>query len=198
MQIDFGKVMERVRSVRAEISVHDSVERFSRLGADVFVGAARFSGRDSVEVDGQRLTFSRAIIATGVRAATLPIPGLAEAGFLTNETVFSLTERPRRLVVIGVGPLGCELAQAFRRLGSEVTLVSRGSRFLPREDPEAADIFKRRFEEEGIQFVLGARVLRVDCAGGLKAVVVDRGRGQETIVGDEILPGIGRAPNVGG
>jgi pyruvate/2-oxoglutarate dehydrogenase complex dihydrolipoamide dehydrogenase (E3) component len=196
MQIDFGKVMERVRSVRAEISVHDSVERFSRLGADVFMGAARFSGRDSVEVNGQRLTFSRAIIATGARAATLPIPGLAEAGFLTNETVFSLTERPRRLVVIGAGPLGCELAQAFRRLGSEVTLVSRGSRFLPREDPEAADILKRRFEEERIQFVLGARVLRVDCAGGLKTVVVDRGRGQENIAGDEILLGIGRAPNI--
>src|SRR5207245_1821968 len=126
--------------------------------------------------------------------AALSVPGLAEAGFLTNETIFSLTERPRRLVVIGAGPLGRELAQAFRRLGSEVTLVSRGSRFLPREDPEAADLLKRRFEDEGIQFVLGARVLRVDCTGGLKTIVIDRGRGQENIACDKILVGIGRAP----
>src|SRR3989475_8986408 len=117
---DFGAVMERMRRLRARISHHDSAERFQReLGVDVFLGDARFTGPDTVAVDGRALRFKRAVIATGARASHPPIPGLAEAGFLTNESVFSLTERPAALAVIGAGPIGCELAQAFRRLGSE-------------------------------------------------------------------------------
>src|SRR5581483_222827 len=109
--------------LRAELARNDSAERLRGLGIDVFIGDARFVSPDTVEVEGQRLRFRRAVIATGARAAILPIPGLAEAGCLTNETIFSLTELPRRMAVIGAGPIGCELAQAMRRFGSEVTLL---------------------------------------------------------------------------
>lgn len=196
--ISISEVMERLRRLRAEISVHDSAHRFSKLGADVFIGAARLTGPNTVEVDGQRLAFSKAMIAAGGRATALPVPGLTEAGFLTNETVFSLTELPRRLIVIGAGPVGCELAQAFRRLGSEVTVVTRGPRVLPRDDPDVAEVLARRFQSEGIHVVLGAQLLRVERESGSKKVIFDRGRGEEKASGDEILLGVGRAPNVEG
>src|SRR5207247_7170240 len=122
VEIDFPSVMERMRKLRADLSPHDSAERFAKLGVDVFLGAARFAGPDTVEVAGQTLRFKRAVIATGARAQQPPIPGLAEAGYLTNETVFSLTQCPARLAVFGGGPLGCELAQACQRLGSQVRL----------------------------------------------------------------------------
>jgi pyruvate/2-oxoglutarate dehydrogenase complex dihydrolipoamide dehydrogenase (E3) component len=196
--INFSEVMERLRRLRAEISVHDSAQRFSKLGADVFIGAARFIGPNAVEVDGQRLEFSKAIIAAGGRATALPVPGLIEAGFLTSETVFSLTELPQRLIVVGAGPVGCELAQAFRRLGSEVTVVTRGPRVLPREDPDVAEVIAHRFQSEGIRFVFGAQLLCVERENGSKEVVFDRGHGEEKVLGDEILLGVGRAPNVEG
>jgi pyruvate/2-oxoglutarate dehydrogenase complex dihydrolipoamide dehydrogenase (E3) component len=123
VEVDFPSVMERMRRLRAGISQHDSAERFSSLGVDVFLGHARFVGSDRIDVDGRNLRFKRAVVASGARASAPPIPGLTEAGFLTNETVFSLTELPRRLAVIGAGPIGCELAQAFRRFGSEVYLL---------------------------------------------------------------------------
>ena len=138
-QPDFGAAMERMRRIRARISHDDSAARYrDELGVDVFLGDARFTGRGRVEVGGATLRFKKAVIATGARAVAPPIAGLAEAGYLTNETVFNLTERPRRLAVIGAGPIGCELAQAFRRLGSEVTLLEHGAHILPREDPDAA------------------------------------------------------------
>ena len=133
--VNFPAVMERMRRLRAGIGRNDSVSRFRDLGVDVFLGKGRFSGPDTVEVAGKTLRFKKAVIATGARAAAPPIPGLAEAGYLTNETVFSLTELPRRLGVIGAGPIGCELAQAFRRFGSDVQLVQRAERLLPRDDP---------------------------------------------------------------
>ena len=135
---DFPVVMERMRRLRARISVHDSARRFKDMGVDVFLGEGRFSGSDTVEVAGKTLRFKKAVIATGTRPVHPIIDGLAEAGFLTNETVFCLTERPRRLAVIGGGPIGCELAQAFRRLGSEVILFHNASHILNREDGDAA------------------------------------------------------------
>ncbi|WP_275574964.1 FAD-dependent oxidoreductase [Neosynechococcus sphagnicola] len=123
--VDFAAVMERMRQIRADISHHDSAQRFQQLGVDVFLGAARFVGADAVVVGETKLRFKRAVIASGARAVQPQIPGLADAGYLTNETVFSLTERPGRLAVIGGGPIGCELAQAFRRLGSEVILLHK-------------------------------------------------------------------------
>jgi mercury(II) reductase len=196
--IDFATVMERMRKLRAQISNHDSAARFRDLGVDVFLGEARFSGPDTVEVDGKKLRFKKAVIATGARPINPPAEGLAEAGFLTNETVFSLTERPDRLVVIGGGPIGCELAQAFRRLGSEVDIVGRAQQFLPREDPEAAAILEAAFKNEGINVLLGTDLKRVTTDGAKKLVHVEKDGAEKVLEADQILVGAGRAPNVEG
>jgi pyruvate/2-oxoglutarate dehydrogenase complex dihydrolipoamide dehydrogenase (E3) component len=198
VEVDFGAVMERMRRLRAGISHNDSAHRLSKLGVDVYFGDARFVAPDAVEVGGATLRFARAVIATGGRPSSPPVPGLAEAGFLTNETVFSLTELPRRLVVIGAGPIGCELAQAFRRFGSEVTVVSLDLRLLPREDEDAAGILARRFEREGVVLRLGAKLLRVERRLGAKVVVFEKGGRVEEEPCDEILVAVGRAPNVEG
>lgn len=195
---DFGAAMERMRRLRAGISRNDSAQRLSEHGVDVLLGDATFTGPDALEVDGRRLRFRRALIATGARAASLPVPGLAEAGYLTNESVFSLTELPRRLVVIGAGPIGCELAQALRRFGAEVTVVSRDLGVLPREDPDAAAIVMKALAREGVALALGARLARVERDGPAKIVSFDRGQGEERVVGDEILVAAGRAPNTEG
>jgi pyruvate/2-oxoglutarate dehydrogenase complex dihydrolipoamide dehydrogenase (E3) component len=196
--IEFADVMRRVRRVRAEIAPHDSVQRFAGLGVDVFLGHGHFTGKRSLEVEGERLEFRKAIIATGGRAAVPPIPGLAEAGYLTNETVFSLTALPRRLIVIGGGPIGCELAQAFARLGSTVSLVSDVARLLPKEDAGVAALLEKQFRSEGIELVLGAKVERAERSAVGKILIVDGGQGKQTIVGDEILLAVGRTQNVEG
>jgi pyruvate/2-oxoglutarate dehydrogenase complex dihydrolipoamide dehydrogenase (E3) component len=196
--IEFADVMRRVRRVRAEIAPNDSVQRFAKLGVDVFLGHGHFTGKHSLEVEGQRLNFRKAIIATGARAAVPPIPGLAEAGYLTNETVFSVTALPRRLIVIGGGPIGCELAQAFARLGSQVSLVSDVPRLLPKEDPDVATLLEQQFGGEGIELILGAKVERAEKSAVGKILIVNRGQKNETVVGDEILLAAGRVPNVEG
>jgi pyruvate/2-oxoglutarate dehydrogenase complex dihydrolipoamide dehydrogenase (E3) component len=198
-EADFPAVMERMRRLRAKISDHDAASRFRELGVDVFLGDGRFVGPEGVEVDGKILRFKRAVITTGARPVDPPVEGLAEAGYLTNETVFSLTELPRRLLVLGAGPIGCELAQAFRRLGAEVTLVGRAPQLLPREDGDAATILAKAFEQDGIQVKLNAEVQRVRGSpeGGKEIHFVTGGRG-DVITVDEILAGAGRAPNVGG
>ncbi len=195
---DFSRTMERMRRLRAEISSHDSVHRFAALGAQVFLGAARFTSRDTVEVDGLQLRFKKAIIATGGRPARPDVPGLAPAGFLTNETVFSLTELPARLVVVGAGPIGCELAQAFQRLGSQVTILTRGPRILPREDPDVSSLLTRRFEHEGIRLVFGANISSVERQNGDKVIHFARGTLEEKVAGTEILVSVGRVPNTEG
>ena len=192
--VDFPAVMERMRRLRAGIAPNDSIERLAKLGVDVHLGQARFVAPDAVEVDGQRLAFARAVIASGARAAAPPIPGLAEAGYLTNETVFWLTALPARLVVIGGGPIGCELAQAFASFGSAVTLVTDGAHVLPREDADAAAIVERRLVADGVRLVPDARVARVERRGGEQVVVWDGG----DAACDAILVGTGRAPNVDG
>ncbi len=198
-QVDFGAVMSRMRRIRARVSPNDSVERFAgHYGVDVFLGAGRFTGPRSLEVDGARLRFSRAVIATGARPVMPPIPGLAAAGTLTNETVFNLTELPERLAVIGGGPIGCELAQTFARLGSRVTLVERSDQFLPREDRDAALVLQAAMERDGVRILLSSNVVRVEAGNGPKVlhVLVDGVSG--TVETDAILVGVGRAPNVEG
>lgn len=198
-QVDFPAVMARMRQLRARISHHDSAHRFQeQLNVDVFLGDGRFTGPDAVEVGGKTLRFKRAVIATGARAVQPPIPGLAEVGFLTNETVFSLTERPKRLAVIGGGPIGCELAQAFRRLGCEVTLFHNARHLLNREDADAAEIVQQTFIREGVQLVLDAQLSHVERAtdGKVLHFTAPGQRGMVTV--DEILVGAGRAPNVEG
>ncbi len=198
VHVDFSHVMERMRRLRAQISRHDSVERMTSLGIDVFLGAAGFRDRRSLEVGGKVLFFKKAVIATGARPVHPSIPGLSDAGFLTNETVFSLTERPETLAVIGGGPIGCELAQVFNRLGSKVTIIQRNAQFLPREDRDAAELLGRVFEKEGIRCLLSADVKNVTLNGEKKLIhlaVEDKNR---TIEADEILVGVGRIPNVEG
>ncbi|MGV8074343.1 MAG: mercuric reductase [Syntrophobacteraceae bacterium] len=198
IKVDFPAVMERMRRLRSRISSHDSARRFKDLGVDVFFGTARFTGDDMVEVDGKRLCFSKAVIATGARAVELPIEGLREAGYLTNETVFSLTERPSRLAVIGGGPLGSELAQAFQRLGCRVTILEMGDHLLGREDGDAAKIIERAFWREGIQLLFNVRPMKVSRMNEGKVIFYEKAGREERITVDEILIGAGRAPSVEG
>src|SRR6266700_1543233 len=164
--VDFPAVMERMRKLRADLSPHDSAERFAKLGVDVFLGEAHFTGPDTIQVAGKTLPFKRAVIATGARAVEPPIPGLAQAGCLTNETVFNLTECPARLAVIGGGPIGCELAQVFQRLGSQVTVIHKNGHLLDREDMEAATLVQKAFIREGIALHLDATITRVEPRSG--------------------------------
>lgn len=199
LAFDFGAAMERMRRLRAGISHHDSARRFrDELGVEVFIGQGRFSGPDCVEVDGKKLFFKKAAICTGARAAAPPIPGLAESGYLTNETVFSLTELPPRLAVIGAGPLGCELAQSFARFGSRVTLIELGPQILGREDRDAAEILHHAFVREGIDLRVGVKVVGVERRGSEKIVRFEiKGESADVVV-DAILVGVGRAPNIEG
>jgi pyruvate/2-oxoglutarate dehydrogenase complex dihydrolipoamide dehydrogenase (E3) component len=195
-EVDFAAVMERMRQLRAALSQHDSAQRFRDLGVDVFLGEARFSGPRSVEVAGKTLNFRKAVIATGARAVDPPVPGMAEAGYLTNETVFSLTERPRRLLIMGGGPLGCEFAQALQRLGCQVTLLHKYDQLMNREDADAAQLVQEVFIREGIHLILAAKPLQVLKTEGGKLVRYESGGQPGEIEVDEILAGAGRAPNV--
>jgi len=198
IEVDFPTVMERMRRLRARISDHDSARRFKELGVDVFLGEGRFTSPDTAEVEGKTLKFKKAVIATGTRPVHPAIDGIAEVGFLTNETVFSLTERPRRLAVIGGGPIGCELAQAFRRLGSEVVLFHNASHILNREDSDAAEIIQQSFIRDGIRLILNCKTKKVERKNGDKVIHIDCGGKTDTIAVDEILAGAGRSPNVEG
>jgi pyruvate/2-oxoglutarate dehydrogenase complex dihydrolipoamide dehydrogenase (E3) component len=197
-RVDFSAVMERMRRLRASISPNDSARRFRDLGVDVFFGQARFTGSDRVEVGGQTLQFTRAVIATGARAARPDIPGLAEAGYYTNETIFSLTRLPHRLAVIGAGPIGCEMAQAFARFGSEVTLIGNRPQVMPREDRDAAALVETAMRNDGIALRLGANLVRVERQGAETVLHLEQGGQPCEVRADAVLVGIGRAPNVEG
>jgi len=198
VRINFGQVMERLRAVRAGISAHDSAQRFRTLGVDVFLGEARFLDRHSAGVGDKTLRFKRAVVATGGRPAAPKVEGLAEAGFLTNETVFSLTELPATLAVIGGGPIGCELAQAFARLGSRVTILHKHSHLLDREDPGAADILQRQFAREGIEMIFNAQLWRVGTSEKGKRLEFKSSVGAAEVTVDEVLAAAGRIPNIEG
>jgi pyruvate/2-oxoglutarate dehydrogenase complex dihydrolipoamide dehydrogenase (E3) component/uncharacterized membrane protein YdjX (TVP38/TMEM64 family) len=197
-EADFPAIMARMRRLRAGISGHDSARRFRDLGVDVFLGSARFTGRGSMAVDGATLRFKKAVIATGGRAVRPSIPGLDEAGYLTNETVFSLTSRPRRLLVMGGGPIGCEFAQAFQRLGCQVTLLHKHDRLMNREDPDAARIVQKIFLREGMTLIYNAKPVRVARTATGKAVHYEHDGQAGVVEVDEILIGAGRVPNVEG
>lgn len=196
VQIDFARVMERVREVRAKISYHDAASRFVDMGIDVYFGEGRFSGPDTIEVAGQTLHFSKAIIATGSSPLHIPIEGIAEADYITNETVWNMTELPPRLAVIGAGPIGSELAQSFQRLGSAVTLFDLAPNVMPREDASASAIVQDIFVKEGMQLKLGAKISHVRKDGAAKVVVFELNGQQEEASVDEILLAVGRSPNI--
>ncbi|MGA2191780.1 MAG: mercuric reductase [Nitrospirota bacterium] len=198
-EADFPKVMERMRRLRARISRHDSAERFKELGVDVFLGEGRFTGQNTVEVGGKTLRFKKALIATGARPFVPPVEGLMEAGFLTNETVFNLTSRPSRIAVLGGGAIGCEMAQAFGRLGSEVTILQNKPRLMEKEDPEASDVIEAVFRREGVRIVHGEWVLReITLDNKEKVIHIENGSLKERITVDELLVAVGRARNVDG
>lgn len=197
---DFDAIMRRMREIRARISHEDSAERYSEeFGIDVYLGEACFAGDGRVEVAGQTLEYKKAVIATGARAVAPPIEGLADAGYLDNETVFSLTERPKRLAVIGAGPIGCELAQSFQRLGSQVHILERMDQILTREDPDAARIVQDVMVREGVEMIFGCGIERVERRGDERVLhLTCPEQGARELVVDEILVGAGRAPNVEG
>ena len=194
IEVDFPAVMQRMRRLRAGISHHDSAKRFRDLGIDVFLGAGRFTGRDTVEVGGQTLHFAKACITTGARAVALPIPGLAESGVLTNETIFSLTELPARLAVIGAGPIGCELAQAFARFGSQVTLLENQRQILNREDRDAAQRIEQALVKDGVILNCCCKIASVRRDGDARVIAFEDDCLDLHV--DDILLGVGRAPNV--
>lgn len=194
--VDFPAVMERMRRLRADLSPHDSAARFRDLGVDVFIGDGKFTGRATIEVGGQTLRFAKAAIATGARAAAPPIAGLADVPYLTNETLFSLTALPRRLAIVGAGPIGCEMAQTFARFGSEVTLIESAAGLLPREDRDAAAILRTALERDGVNILCDGKDLIVSRhAEGIRWHLASGGA-EKSGVADQLLVAVGRTPNV--
>jgi pyruvate/2-oxoglutarate dehydrogenase complex dihydrolipoamide dehydrogenase (E3) component len=196
VNVDFRRVMERMYRVRTELAHHDSARRFTDLGVDVFLGEGRFAGPDRVTVGDAELRFARAVIATGARAALPDVPGLLDVAPLTNETVFDLPALPGRLAVIGSGPIGLELGQAFARLGSRVTLIEQADRILGREEDKAAAIVHAALERDGVRIVTGARVTGAKLRGGDKVLNLQGNGGGEEVAADAVLVGAGRLPNV--
>ena len=197
--IDFSKVMERLRRIRSDISHHDSAKRFSEMGIDVFLGQGSFIDESTIEVDGSKLNFKKACIATGAKATKIPLDGIKQDELLTNETIFSLTELPKRLAIVGGGPIGCELAQAFARLGSEVTIFERGPQFLTLEDPDAASILKSQMEKDGVSIKLNSTIFSGKKDGNSYKLFYCVGSEAETSLEvDKILMAVGRSPNLDG
>lgn len=195
---DFAAMMERMRRLRAEISHHDSASRFRDLGVDVFLGEGRFVASDALEVDGARLRFRKAVVATGASPMILPIPGLAESDYLTNEDVFTLTELPPRLAVIGGGPIGCELAQSFARFGSRVSVFDIAPHVLVREDADAAEIVQQALIRDGVDLQLGSSIRKIETEGGETIISFEKDGGDRQLRCDKLLLAVGRVANVRG
>jgi len=196
-QVDFRAVHDHVHDVIAGIAPHDSEERFTGLGATVIRAEARFTDPETVEAGGRRIRARRFVVAAGSSPLVPDIPGLASGPFLTNETVFDLTRLPARLVVIGGGPIGLEMAQAFRRLGSEVTVLE-GSKALGKDDPDCAAVVLAALRAEGVGLREGAQVTRVAHGGNAVRVTFQAGEAEETVEGSDLLVAVGRAPNLAG
>jgi pyruvate/2-oxoglutarate dehydrogenase complex dihydrolipoamide dehydrogenase (E3) component len=196
--VDFPAVMQRVRRIRARLSEGASAERLTGMGIDVFHGDARFASPDSLVADRSVLRFKRALIATGARPVRPAIPGLEEAGYLTYENVFDLTECPKRLLVIGGGPVGCELAQAFSRLGSRVVLVQDDPMFLVNEERDAAQLLSDALARDGIEIHLDTQTTAIRLEGGAKVADLVNDAAKTTVTVDQILVGVGAKPNVEG
>jgi len=201
-QFDFEKVFERMRARRAKIAPNDSQERFESLGVDVFHGEARFVSPHEVEVNGQRLRAKNFVIATGSRAVIPKIEGIDSVPYFTNETIFDeLEEKPQSMIVLGGGPIGCELTQTFCRLGTHVTMIQRGDQLLPREDRDVAEFLGRRLINEGVRIIknANARAVAITDAGKVALEFLDQQSAQmaeRTFFADALLVAIGRSPNL--
>ncbi|EKO40533.1 MAG: pyruvate/2-oxoglutarate dehydrogenase complex, dihydrolipoamide dehydrogenase component [Solidesulfovibrio magneticus str. Maddingley MBC34] len=196
--VDFAAVRRRVETVIAGIQEHDSVARFTGLGVAVRFGQARFRDANSLDVDGETVTADRIVIAAGSRAAVPDIPGLAEAGYLTNRELFSLPRLPESLVILGGGAIAAEMGQAFARLGSRVTIIQRSGRLLSKEDPDLAQVVEAGLAADGVRLMLGAKVVCVagPDAAGLRTVTVEQGGARETVAAEALLVALGRTPNI--
>lgn len=192
VEIKFDQVIRHVNNVISTIEPHDSPERFRGLGVEVIFGDGKFIDKNTFEVEGRQLQSRNFVISTGSSPKIPDIEGLREVGFITNEQVFSLTELPKSMVIMGGGAIACELGQALRRLGSEITIIASRSQLLPKEDPEASEIIENQFQKEGIRLIKSAKAKKVELIDGKKVVSV---RGEQLIV-EEILVCIGRTPNV--
>ncbi|MHB1241624.1 MAG: FAD-dependent oxidoreductase, partial [Gammaproteobacteria bacterium] len=197
-EFDFAEVLERVQRVIRQVEPHDSVERYTRLGVECIQGAARITSPFSVEVHGRTLTTRSIVIATGAQPAVPPIPGLEQAGYFTSDTIWELRRLPSRLVVLGGGPIGSELAQCFARLGSKVTQVQRGPRLLPREDPEISEMVMARFAQEGVDLRMAHNAQAVRVTNGRKVLACEYQGREVEIEFDEILVALGRKANTSG
>jgi pyruvate/2-oxoglutarate dehydrogenase complex dihydrolipoamide dehydrogenase (E3) component/uncharacterized membrane protein YdjX (TVP38/TMEM64 family) len=198
VDFDFAKVMERIQSIIRKVAPHDSIERYTRLGVDCFKGKAKIVSPFKVKVNDRILTTKNIIVATGAKPMVPDLPGLAQIKYLTSDNIWDIRILPETIVVLGAGPIGCELAQAFSRLGSKVILVQRGSRIMKKEDPDAGQIILDRFRAEGVEVLLNhsARAIGVD--GKNKQLICDHRGKNIKIHFDEILIALGRTPNVKG
>jgi pyruvate/2-oxoglutarate dehydrogenase complex dihydrolipoamide dehydrogenase (E3) component/uncharacterized membrane protein YdjX (TVP38/TMEM64 family) len=197
-EVDFAQIMDRVHEVIGKIAPHDSVERYTELGVDVIRGDARIISPWEVEVDGKRLSARSLIIATGAQARVPEIEGLDSVDYRTSDTLWEIRTLPKRLVVIGGGPIGCELSQAFARLGSQVTQVQKGPRLLPREDADASSMVEERFSEEGIRIETECEAVRVEKTSDGGRLICKQGGKEVSFEFDRLLVALGRKPNVTG
>jgi pyruvate/2-oxoglutarate dehydrogenase complex dihydrolipoamide dehydrogenase (E3) component/uncharacterized membrane protein YdjX (TVP38/TMEM64 family) len=198
IQFDFAKVMERVQSVIALVEPHDSVERYTSLGVDCLHGSATLRSPWEVEVDGKRISARSIIIATGARPLVPKLPGIDEVAYLTSDTLWNLRELPKRLLVLGGGPIGCELAQAFARFGSKVTIVEMANKLLPREDSDVSDELRTVFEREQITLALGLKAVRLERSGNGGALIASNEQGEQRFEFDQIIMALGRKANTEG
>ena len=197
--VDFARVRERIKGVIARIQEHDSVERFCSLGAEVRFGQASFLDEHSLEIDGQRVSAGKWVIATGSSSSTPPVPGLDKTPYLTNKEIFYLDSLPASLIILGAGPIACEMAQAFCRLGAKVSVIQRSGQILTKEDKDLADLLMSRMAAEGVEFHLNTKVKGVRDRGGRREVSYSDSQGQDrTIAAEALLVALGRSPNLGG
>ena len=197
--IDFRKVADRVRSVVAKIQKHDSVERFCKLGAQVLFGEARFTDAHTVDLEGRTISAKTWVIATGSSPVIPPIEGLRETAHLTNREIFYLDEMPKSMAILGGGPIGIEMAQAFARFGCKITVVDIADQILGKEDKDMAEAVMAVLEQEGVRFHLKTEIIAVRDEGGRKVVAIKPSGGrEEELSTDAILVAIGRTPNVDG
>uniref|UniRef100_UPI0040565F21 dihydrolipoyl dehydrogenase family protein n=1 Tax=Candidatus Electrothrix sp. TaxID=2170559 RepID=UPI0040565F21 len=200
--VDFALVAERIRSVIAVIQQHDSVERFNKLGAQILFGDPRFTDEHSVELGNKSITAKNWVIATGSEAAIPPIPGLEQTPFLTNREIFSLNKLPESMIILGCGPIGCEMGQAFQRLGTRVTMINRSNQILSKEDLDMAQGVMEMMTSEGVQFYLNSTIQSVKEQGEHKEVVLkelnNSNGSTTTLKAETILVALGRSPNIDG
>ncbi|MBT3844991.1 MAG: FAD-dependent oxidoreductase [Gammaproteobacteria bacterium] len=198
VEYEFAEVMERVQRVITKVEPHDSIERYSNLGVECLTGEATIRSPWEVEINGKTISSRAIIVATGARPMVPLIPGLDQIDYLTSDTVWNLRQRPERMVVLGGGPIGCELAQSFQRLGVKVSLIQRGPQVMPREDVEVSQLVRQRFEQEGMSVLTGHTAQRFEIQDEEKFVVCEF-EGEEVRVGfDQVLIALGRKANISG